>query len=89
MMTVADILAAFLAFGLLHLRGVQGQSGWRWLFLIEYDILLYIMYVFSRLTWTRGIITLVVGLSAFVLMPAGPCQTAHWTRGKAGWFSAR
>ena len=35
MMTVADILLSFLAFGLLHLRGVQGKSGWRWLFLIE------------------------------------------------------
>lgn len=34
-MNIADILAAFLAFGFLHLRGVQGQSGWRWLFLLE------------------------------------------------------
>ena len=30
-MNIADILAGFLAFGLLHLRGVEGQSGWRWL----------------------------------------------------------
>jgi hypothetical protein len=35
MMSVADILASFLAFGLLHMRGVAGKSGWRWLFLIE------------------------------------------------------
>jgi hypothetical protein len=34
-MNIADILAGFLAFGFLHLRGVQGQSGWRWLFLLE------------------------------------------------------
>lgn len=34
-MNVADIIASFLAFGLLHLRGVEGQAGWRWLFLIE------------------------------------------------------
>lgn len=34
-MVVADIAAAFSAFGLLHLRGVGGYSGWRWLFLIE------------------------------------------------------
>ncbi|KAJ5874365.1 uncharacterized protein N7529_002795 [Penicillium soppii] len=70
-MNIADILAGFLAFGLLHLRGVQGQSGWRWLFLLE------------------GLLTLLVGLSAFVLMPPGPCQTANWARGKSGWFTAR
>lgn len=34
-MNIADIIASFLAFGLLHLRGVEGQAGWRWLFLIE------------------------------------------------------
>lgn len=34
-MFIADIVAAILAFGLLHMRGVQGRSGWRWLFLIE------------------------------------------------------
>ena len=32
---VADIMASFLAFGLLHMRGVAAHSGWRWLFLIE------------------------------------------------------
>lgn len=34
-MSISDVIAAFLAFGLLHLRGVAGKSGWRWLFLIE------------------------------------------------------
>ncbi|OQE44798.1 hypothetical protein PENCOP_c002G05110 [Penicillium coprophilum] len=70
-MHIADILAGFLAFGFLHLRGVQGQSGWRWLFLLE------------------GLLTLLFGLSAYVLMPPGPCQTANWSRGKSGWFTAR
>ncbi|VBB84817.1 Putative Protein similar to YIL166C of Saccharomyces cerevisiae [Podospora comata] len=34
-MVFADIFAALSAFGLLHMRGVGGYSGWRWLFLIE------------------------------------------------------
>ncbi|KAK9360832.1 major facilitator superfamily domain-containing protein [Lipomyces starkeyi] len=33
--TLANIIASFLGFGILHMRGVLGYSGWRWLFLIE------------------------------------------------------
>lgn len=34
-MTLAIIIGAFMAFGILHLDGANGISGWRWLFLIE------------------------------------------------------
>ncbi|KAK7208259.1 major facilitator superfamily domain-containing protein [Myxozyma melibiosi] len=34
-LTVSQIVAAFLAFGILHMRGVNGVEGWRWMFLIE------------------------------------------------------
>ncbi|KAI0835217.1 MFS general substrate transporter [Hypoxylon sp. FL0890] len=70
-MFLADIVAAIVAFGLLHMRGVEGRSGWRWLFLIE------------------GLITGTVGVLSFVMMPPGPTQTASWSRGKDGWFTAR
>ncbi|KAH7353835.1 major facilitator superfamily domain-containing protein [Plectosphaerella cucumerina] len=70
-MSFADILSALFAYGLLHMRGVGGQAGWRWLFLVE------------------GLITLMVGSLGFVLMPAGPCQTASWFRGPKGWFTKR
>ncbi|KAE9374341.1 MFS general substrate transporter [Stipitochalara longipes BDJ] len=69
--TMADVMGAFLAFGILHMRGVEGQSGWRWLFLIE------------------GLITLIVGLFAFVLMPSSPTTTSSWFRGQKGWFTER
>ncbi|KAI1147889.1 major facilitator superfamily domain-containing protein [Nemania diffusa] len=70
-MFMADILASIIAFGLLHLRGVEGYPGWKWLFLIE------------------GLITGTIGLMSFVLLPPGPTQTASWSRGKKGWFTAR
>jgi sugar phosphate permease len=70
-MSLSDICAALLAYGLLHLRGVHHKSGWRWLFLIE------------------GLLTLVIGIASFILMPASPTQTASKFRGKKGWFTAR
>ena len=30
-----QIIASFLAYGILHLRGHNGMAGWRWLFAIE------------------------------------------------------
>ncbi|POR35074.1 MFS transporter [Tolypocladium paradoxum] len=68
-MSIADILSALFAYGLLHMRGIAGQAGWRWLFLIE------------------GLLTLLIGALSWLLMPAGPCQTASWFRGKKGWFT--
>ncbi|KAE9981006.1 hypothetical protein EG328_011907 [Venturia inaequalis] len=68
---LADVLGGFLAFGLLHLRGVDGQAGWRWLFLIE------------------GILTLIVGLLAYFLMPSSTTSTPGILRGKKGWFTPR
>ncbi len=35
---VCSIIASFIAFGVLHLRGTLGKAGWRWLFLVEYVI---------------------------------------------------
>ncbi|KAK0215652.1 allantoate permease [Armillaria fumosa] len=32
---VCSILGSFIAFGVLHMRGVRGKAGWRWLFLVE------------------------------------------------------
>ncbi|KAH7029822.1 major facilitator superfamily domain-containing protein [Microdochium trichocladiopsis] len=70
-MTLADIVVAFLAAGILRMRGVLGYAGWRWMFLIE------------------GLLTLVIGLLSFGMMPAGPTETKGWLRGKNGWFTPR
>jgi hypothetical protein len=37
----------------------------------------------------KGLLTLTLGLIAFVLMPPSPTQTANWARGKKGWFTER
>lgn len=67
---LAEIVGAFMATGILQLRGVHGKSGWRYLFLIE------------------GLITLIVGVASFFMMPPGPTQTKTWYRPN-GWFTER
>ena len=67
---LSDIISAFLATGILQLRGVAGKEGWRYLFLLE------------------GILTLIIGVITFFMMPAGPTQTKTWFRQK-GWFTER
>lgn len=69
-LSVTSILTSLLAFALLHLRGVNGWGGWRWLFLVE------------------GLITFLVGVASFFLMPASAVQTKTWFRPK-GWFTDR
>ncbi|RFU79732.1 allantoate permease [Trichoderma arundinaceum] len=69
-LSVTGIATSLLAFALLHLRGVNGWGGWRWLFLVE------------------GLITLVVGIASFFLMPASAVQTKTWFRPN-GWFTDR
>ncbi|KAL4971465.1 major facilitator superfamily domain-containing protein [Aspergillus desertorum] len=32
---LSRVIASFIAYGVLHMRGVAGRAGWRWLFLIE------------------------------------------------------
>lgn len=70
-MYIADIASAFLGFGILHMRGVQGRSGWRWLFLLE------------------GLMTFIIGILSFGMMPSSPTATANWFRGKKGWFTKK
>ncbi|KAK9779004.1 putative Major facilitator superfamily domain-containing protein [Seiridium cardinale] len=33
--SMSGVIASFIAYGVLHMRGVDGREGWRWLFLIE------------------------------------------------------
>ncbi|CCC11876.1 hypothetical protein SMACR_05088 [Sordaria macrospora] len=70
-LSTVNIVGSLMAAGILQMRGINGWSGWQWLFLIE------------------ALISLIVGIFAFVLMPPGPCQTKSWFRGKNGWFSDR
>ncbi|KAL0934148.1 allantoate permease [Colletotrichum truncatum] len=35
----------------------------------------------------EGIVTLIIGIFSWGLMPPGPCQTKNWFRGKKGWFT--
>ncbi|KAK7425970.1 hypothetical protein QQZ08_007552 [Neonectria magnoliae] len=33
--SMSGVIASFMAYGILHMRGVAGREGWRWLFLLE------------------------------------------------------
>ncbi|KAL6709207.1 hypothetical protein ACN47E_002023 [Coniothyrium glycines] len=68
-LSTCNIVGSLLAAGILQMRGLNGWSGWQYLFLIE------------------GLLTLVIGVFSFGLMPPGACQTKHWFRGKNGWFN--
>ncbi|KAJ6520345.1 major facilitator superfamily domain-containing protein [Mycena sanguinolenta] len=68
---VSQIISAFMATGILQLRGVRAKAGWQWLFLIE------------------GIITLVIGIASFFMMPPGPTQTKMKILRPNGWFNER
>ncbi|KAI0902172.1 MFS general substrate transporter [Annulohypoxylon nitens] len=68
-LSTVNIVGSLLAAGILQMRGINGWSGWRWLFLIE------------------GLITTLIGIFSWGLMPPGPTQTKHWFRGKNGWFT--
>lgn len=70
-LSTVNVVGSLLAAGVLQMRGINGWSGWQWLFLLE------------------GILTLIVGLFSFGLMPPGPCQTRNWFRGSKGWFNER
>ncbi|KAI9148438.1 transporter [Paramyrothecium foliicola] len=69
-LSVTGIITALLAYPLLHMRGVWGIEGWRWLFLVE------------------GMITLIIGVMSFFMMPASAVQTKTWFR-PHGWFTER
>lgn len=37
----------------------------------------------------EGIVTLIIGILSWGIMPPGPTQTRNWFRGKKGWFNER
>jgi len=58
-----QIIAAFLAYGILHMRGIHGMAGWRWLFALEgivTGIIGFISYFYlppsptQTASWFRG-----------------------------------
>ncbi|KAI0347970.1 MFS general substrate transporter [Trametopsis cervina] len=67
---MSHIVGAFLATGILKLRGVNGVAGWRYLFLLE------------------GVLTFVIGIGSYFMLPPGPTQTKAPWRPK-GWFDER
>lgn len=71
-----NIVSAFLAFGILRLRGYNGMEGWRWLFALE-----------GMLTGLIGI----ASWFYLPPSPTQTASKSDWNifRGKSGWFNER
>lgn len=85
---ICSIVASFLAFGILRMRGTHGKAGWRYLFLIECVYLGASLIQIRANPLSRGSITLAIGIATFFRMPPSPTQTRSWFRPK-GWFNER
>lgn len=86
-----QIISAFLAFGILRLGGRNGMEGWRW-------VSLPVLGKFrqsvdqSQLFALEGMLTGLIGLSAWFYLPPSPTQSATKSkinpfRGEKGWFN--
>ncbi|KAE8328447.1 major facilitator superfamily domain-containing protein [Aspergillus sergii] len=61
------------------------------------DIVLWLSYFYVSIQLAlilycfliEGLITAIIGVLSWGLMPPGPCQTKSWFRGKDGWFNER
>lgn len=85
---LCSIVASFIAYGVLHLRGHLGKAGWRWLFLVECVVALTCQYLVVLNIIFRGCLTLAIGFATFFMMPPSPTQTKKWFRPN-GWFTER
>ncbi|KAF9586105.1 hypothetical protein BGW38_009640 [Lunasporangiospora selenospora] len=61
-LSIANSFAGLISYGILHMRGIAGLAGWRWLFLIE------------------GLLTTVIGVLSFFILPEGPTATKGMLR---------
>lgn len=86
--TLTSIVSAFLAFGILHLRGHNGMAGWQWLFALEGALTAVIGIVSWFVHALEGPSKHLVDLFRFYLPPS-PTETKSRSRGKNGWFSER
>lgn len=82
-----QIVSAFLAFGILRMRGYNGMAGW-----VSSSVLsLYGMlnHIQRWLFALEGMLTGLIGIVSYFYLPPSPCQTASKFRGKNGWFNER
>ena len=105
---ICSIVASFIAYGVLHLRGTLGKAGWQYVFRLLYSFMCLVLQfnqvvVLNRVSRycryynylpliscisSRGLITLVIGITTFFMMPPSPTQTRKWYRPN-GWFTER
>lgn len=84
------IISAFLAYGILHLRGHDGLAGWQWLFALEGGLTALIgIFSWYGPSFRVGFFFARSRYLTRLYLPPSPYQTASWFRGKDGWFTDR
>lgn len=67
---MANLLNGLIAYGILHLRGRGGLTGWQWLFIIgAYDFFTFFYLAFTDVNISDGLVTLSVGICTLFLLP--------------------
>lgn len=86
-MQVARIISSLLAAGILQMRGVEGKTGWFWLFLID-GLLTFVIGLLVCFTLSINKQRLINALQSYFYLPSSPTNTKSLLYPRS-WYTER